>query len=141
VKPDKSPGVAETGTSGGEDMETGCWNLEQRAGGRDVRLKLTLVLEGDHDQIAEVDFPWFGGMASNGFENDPRGEVLTRNVPARRITLADGSDALVTTVFDLMCANYSLDRGLGGDHVATSYDDDVPFTPAWAERITGVRRD
>ena len=40
-----------------------------------------------------------------------------------------------------MMANYGLDRGFGGDHIAKSYDDDVPFTPAWAERITGVKRD
>src|SRR5690606_23349203 len=83
----------------------------------------------------------FGGRAANGFAIDDRSEVLTRNVPARRIRLADGTEVLVATVFDLFCANYSLDRGLGGDHVATSYDDGVPSTPAWAERITGVRRD
>src|SRR5690606_35410270 len=85
VKPEKTPGVAETGTSGGEEMETGRWNLEERAQGRDVRLKMTLILDGDHDTVAAVDFPWFGGKAANGFENDPRGDVLTRNVPARRI--------------------------------------------------------
>ena len=31
--------------------------------------------------------------------------------------------------------------GFGGDNVATSYDEDVPYTPAWAEKITGVSRD
>jgi nitrate reductase alpha subunit len=35
----------------------------------------------------------------------------------------------------------ALDRGLGGGHVAASYDDDVPYTPAWQEKITGVARD
>ncbi len=72
---------------------------------------------------------------------DDRGEVLTRNVPVKRLKLAGGEEVLVATVFDLLCANYSLDRGLGGDHVASDYDADVPFAPAWAERITGVRRD
>jgi nitrate reductase alpha subunit len=56
------------------------------------------------------------------------------------VQLSDG-EAYVATVFDLFCANYGLDRGLGGDHVASSYDDDVPYTPAWQERITGVPRD
>ena len=88
-----------------------------------------------------VDFPYFGGQATNGFELCSHPEVLTRNVPVKEITLADGETAYVATVFDLMCANYSLDRGLGGAHVATSYDADVPFTPAWAEKITGVSRD
>jgi len=63
-----------------------------------------------------------------------------RNVPARRIRLADGSVALVASVYDLQMANYGLDRGLGGGNVATSYDDDVPYTPAWQEKHTGVPR-
>ena len=69
-------------------------------------------------------------------ENDQGGDVLLRNVPAKRVTLADG-EALVATVFDLLCANYGLDRGLGGA-CAKSYDDNVPYTPAWQEPITGV---
>jgi len=47
----------------------------------------------------------------------------------------------VASVFDLMLANYSIDRGFGGSHVAKSYDENVPYTPAWAEKITGARRD
>src|SRR3546814_20364329 len=50
-------------------------------------------------------------------------------------------EVLAVTVYDLLMANYGLDRGLGGANVATSYDDDVPYTPAWQERITGVKRD
>jgi nitrate reductase alpha subunit len=121
--------------------EKGNWNLEEKAAGEDVSLKLSLILDEDHDEVAAVDFPYFGGAATNGFEVDDRGEILTRNVPVKRLALADGSEALVATVFDLFCANYSLDRGLGGQNVAMDYDADVPFTPAWAERITGVHRD
>ncbi len=87
-----------------------------------------------------VDFPYFGGEASEHFINDDRGAVLHRDIPVKRMMLKDG-EALVTTVFDLLCANYGLDRGLGGANVATSFDADVPFTPAWAEKITGVPRD
>ena len=47
----------------------------------------------------------------------------------------------MVTVFDLLCANYGLDRGLGGDDVAKSYDDNKAYTPAWQESITGVSRD
>lgn len=132
--------VVPNGSIGFRWGEKGNWNLEQKAGDVDISLKLSVIDDPDRE-IAAVDFPFFGGMASNDFVVDNRGEILTRNVPVKRLTLADGSQALVTTVFDLMCANYSLDRGLGGDHVAGSYDDDVPFTPAWAEAITGVRRD
>src|SRR3546814_16411334 len=69
-----------------------------------------------------------------------RSQVLLRNLPVKALQLADGSTAHVTTVFDLFCANYGVDRGFGGENVAKSYDDDVPFTPAWAEKVTGVPR-
>src|SRR3546814_9825320 len=54
-------------------------------------------------------------------------DLLLRNLPVKALTLADGSTAHVTTVFDLFCANYGVDRGFGGENVAKSYDDDVPF--------------
>jgi nitrate reductase alpha subunit len=44
-------------------------------------------------------------------------------------------------VFDLFCANYGLDRGLGGKWVSKDFNDDSPYTPAWAEKITGVDRE
>ena len=133
--------VVPNGSIGFRWGEEGKWNLEQKAGKKDVELKLSLILDEDHDEVAGVDFPYFGGAATNGFAVDDRGEVLTRKVPVKRLKLADGKEVLVATVFDLLCANYSLDRGLGGEHVAADYDANVPFTPAWAERITGVRRD
>ncbi|MEZ5483062.1 MAG: hypothetical protein R3E73_13185 [Porticoccaceae bacterium] len=43
----------------------------------------------------------------------------------KTITLADGSQAKVATVYDLMMANYGIDRGLGGGNVASSYDDET----------------
>ncbi len=133
--------VVPNGSIGFRWGEHGKWNLEQKAEGADVKLRLSHILEEDRDAVVGVDFPYFGGQATNGFELCSHPEVLTRNVPVKEITLANGETAYVATVFDLMCANYSLDRGLGGAHVATSYDADVPFTPAWAEKITGVARD
>jgi nitrate reductase alpha subunit len=51
------------------------------------------------------------------------------------VKLADGGEALVASVFDLQVAQYGIDRGLGGDNVASSYGDaDVAYTPAWAAR-------
>ena len=66
--------------------------------------------------------------------------VLVRNVPVQKLQLVEG-ETLVATVFDLFVANYGVDRGFGGEHVAKSYDDLQPYTPAWAEKITGVPRD
>ncbi|ESR25757.1 nitrate reductase subunit alpha [Lutibaculum baratangense] len=130
--------VAPRGSVGYRWGEQGKWSLEQKDGaGNDVDLKLSLIEEPE--EVVSVGFPYFGGRATEHFVKTEHAEVIDRNVPAKRVQLKDG-EALVATVFDLFCANYGLDRGLGGDNVATSYDDDVPFTPAWAEKITGVRR-
>ncbi|GAA4038947.1 nitrate reductase subunit alpha [Nonomuraea soli] len=60
--------------------------------------------------------------------------VLRRGVPARRV-----NGQLVTTVFDLMLAQYGVPRdGLPGTW-PQGYDDAAePYTPAWQEAITGV---
>jgi nitrate reductase alpha subunit len=119
----------------GEDL--GKWNLEQKAAdGKDVQLRLSLL--GARDSVAPVAFPYFGGIAHEHFQHNDQGtEVLVRNVPVRKLQLA-GGEALVATVFDLLAANYGVDRGLGGN-AAKSYEDDVPYTPRWQESVTGVR--
>jgi nitrate reductase alpha subunit len=118
----------------------GRWNLEPKDGetGADVRLALSQI--DRHNEIVSVAFPYFGGIQHEHFrENDQGGDVLLRNVPVRRVALADG-EAFVATVFDLLCANYGLDRGLGGA-CAKDFSDNVPYTPAWQEQITGVAAD
>jgi len=132
--------VTPLGSIGFRWGESGRWNLEDKDGaGRNVRLKLTLA-DADHE-ITAVDFPYFGGRASEHFVSTAHGDILTRHVPVREITTVDGTRVKVATVYDLMMANYGIDRGFGGDFVARTYDQDVPFTPAWAEKITGVKRD
>jgi nitrate reductase alpha subunit len=115
----------------------GRWNLEPRDGetGEEVRLALSMI--DQCDDVVPVAFPYFGGRAHEHFTgNDQGGDILLRNVPVRRLALKDG-DVRVATVFDLLCANYGLDRGLGGA-CAKGFDDNVPYTPAWQEPITGV---
>ena len=130
--------VAPNGSVGFRWGEKGKWNLQQKAGGKEAELRLSLILEENHDEVVGVDFPYFGGEATENFTKCDHPSILTRNVPVKKVKLDDGSEVLVATVFDLFCANYSLDRGLGGDNVATDFDEDVPFTPAWGEKITGV---
>jgi len=133
--------VAPNGSIGYRWGEDGEWNLEEKAAGADTRLRMTLIDEGAHDEVAGVDFPYFGADTSEHFDTgDQRPNVLARNVPVKRIKTADGEVA-VATVFDLFCANYGLDRGLGGEWVTRDYAEDVPGTPAWAEKITGVAAD
>ncbi len=116
----------------------GKWNLEEKgAGGAQTRLRLSLL--DSRDEVVPVAFPYFGGISTENFtHNDQGNDVLLRNVPAKKLQLAEG-ETLVVSVFDLLLANYGLDRGLGGGNVASAYDQDVPYTPAWQEAITGVK--
>ncbi|MFW5680244.1 MAG: nitrate reductase subunit alpha [Pseudomonadota bacterium] len=119
--------------------EKGQWSLEETDGqGRDLRLRLTLAAA--HDETLPVAFPYFGAEAPHDFTATEHDRILERHVPVRKLTLADGREVAAATVFDLYCASYGLDRGFGGANVARGYDEDVPFTPAWAERVTGVPR-
>ncbi|WP_244896317.1 nitrate reductase subunit alpha [Nocardia vulneris] len=97
----------------------GRWNLDLG----DVDPLLTLYHHGD--EHATVRLP--------RFDSDVPG-VLTRGVPTRTV-----AGKRVTTVFDLLLAQYGVQReGLPGSW-PTSYDDATePYTPAWQEAITGV---
>jgi nitrate reductase alpha subunit len=73
---------------------------------------------------------------------DDRGEILTRNVPVKRLKLANGEEAAGLPRCSTSCAPTTASTGAWAASMSRrDYDADVPFTPAWAERITGVRRD
>ena len=109
--------------------DTGKWNLLLKDGvdGSDIAPVLTVL--GDADEVVQAEFDDFG-----------QGQTIVRGVPAKRLTLADGTTALVATIYDLLMAQYGVPRGLPGDY-PTTYDDDRPYTPAWAEKYTGMGRD
>jgi nitrate reductase alpha subunit len=132
--------VAPNGSVGFRWGEDGQWNLEERANEADVEMQLSFILDEDHSDVVAVDFPYFGGAATAPFASGEYPAVLPKNIPAKRLKSADG-DILVATVFDLFCANYGLDRGLGGEWVTNDYRQDVPGSPAWAAKITGVSVD
>jgi nitrate reductase alpha subunit len=129
------------GTIGSRWDESKKWNLELKniADGSDVWPKVSLIDQSD--AVEAVAFPYFGNIVNDQpiFKHTDHGSILERNVPIKSIETKDGP-VKVATVFDLMVANYGVDRGLGGDNVAASFDDDVPYTPAWQEKITGVDR-
>jgi nitrate reductase / nitrite oxidoreductase, alpha subunit len=106
----------------GEDG-AGRWNLDLE--GR----RNALTLHGrPGSRGVPVDLPRFDAP-------DGSGAVLRRGVPAVRL-----GDALVTTVFDLVLAQYGVARAdLPGEWPAGYDDPDQPYTPAWQEPITGVK--
>ncbi|MEQ1930209.1 MAG: nitrate reductase subunit alpha [Parvularculaceae bacterium] len=130
--------VCPRGSIGFRWGEQGKWNLEQRAsaGGE---TELCLTLEGAGGLLATVAFPYFGNRKHDHFRGTDHADIIERKVPVKSLQLADG-ETLVATVFDLLVANYGVDRGFADDGTPTSYDDDAPYTPAWQETITGVPR-
>jgi len=133
--------VAPQGSVGFRWGEQGKWNLEEKdAGGRETKLRLSLILDRDHDDEVDVGFPYFGNREHDHFKGTDHPDVLKRRVPVKAIKTTEG-ETLVATVFDLFIANYGLDRGLGGAQVAKDFSENVPYTPAWAEKITGVPAD
>ncbi|KES05055.1 nitrate reductase [Streptomyces toyocaensis] len=118
--------VVPGGTLGDRFGESGAgkWNLDLG----DVRPLLSA--EGGDEPPAVVGLPRFdtpdGGAAR-----------LRRGVPVRRV-----AGRLVTTVFDLLLAQYGVAReGLPGNWPAGYDDPDEPYTPAWQAAITGVDAD
>ena len=144
------------GADGRSDQ--GKWNLENKEGvnNTDVSLKLSVLEDADKAETVAADvnkvaFPYFGGIETPNFPSNKQGDILLRNVPMKRITVQDKNgqtrEAWVATVFDLQVASYGVFRGLKNaqgqlvDDGAKSYDDNVPYTPAWQEQITGAPRE
>ena len=106
------------------DEGEGKWNLELG----DLRPALSML--GDGADAVEIALPAFD-------DTTRKVRALRRGVPVRRV-----GDRLVTTVFDLMLAQYGVARdGLPGEW-PTGYDDpEGAYTPAWQETITNVPAD
>jgi len=108
--------------------EKGKWNLEMKDGATGEELDPELSFLEKHDEVLQLEFDDFAGDA-----------VSMRGVPVRTIE-TDGGKVTVTTVFDLLMAQFGVDRGLEGEY-AKSYDDQICYTPAWQEKFTGIHRD
>ncbi|ELJ8757275.1 nitrate reductase subunit alpha, partial [Vibrio cholerae] len=129
--------VAPNGSAGFRWGEKGKWNLEQLAGVGQDNVKLQLGIK-DADDTVDVAFPYFGGLEHEHFTHVPLSDLINRKLPAKRITLEDGTETFVTTVYDLTLANYGVERGLSDPSCAAEYSELKAYSPAWAEKITGV---
>lgn len=129
--------VAPNGSAGFRWGEKGKWNLEQLAGDDQNNVKLQLGIQ-DADDTVDVAFPYFGGLEHEHFIHVPLSDLINRKLPAKRITLDDGTETFVTTVYDLTLANYGVERGLSDPSCAAEYSELKAYSPAWAEKITGV---
>ncbi len=111
--------------------DEGKWNLDLEG----VVPPLSIADLASWDgSAAEVSLARFDLAPEIGGEHAGGSGVVVRGVPTRVV-----AGKLVTTVFDLMLAQYGVGReGLPGEW-PTGYDDpSSPGTPAWQEEITAV---
>jgi nitrate reductase alpha subunit len=110
--------------------DEGLWNLDLG----EVVPPLSLSDLADTTENTEVLLPRFDLAPEPGGEHTGGSGIIARGVPVRRV-----AGRLVTTVFDLLLAQYGVARpGLPGQW-PTGYDDpSSPGTPAWQEEITSV---
>ena len=116
------------------ETDVGKWNLDLEG----VDPLLSISDAPDHDQASvAVDLPRFDVSPQTDEEGEQHAGgagIIRRGVPVREV-----AGQLVTTVFDLLLAQYGVGRaGLPGVW-PTGYDDaSSPGTPAWQEEITSV---
>jgi nitrate reductase / nitrite oxidoreductase, alpha subunit len=109
-------------------QQKGKWNLEMKDGldGRDLSPRLSML--GIHDGVIEMEVADFDNA-----------RTVRRGVPVKYIE-SEGRRVAVATVFDLLMAQFGVDRGLAGAYPAGYDDDTLPYTPAWQEKFTGIDR-
>ncbi|MBX9880170.1 MAG: nitrate reductase subunit alpha [Candidatus Obscuribacterales bacterium] len=108
----------------------GEWNLKLEDSITSEKIDPLLFLSDKSDASAEVIF--------DDFSNSLSTEAFKRTVPAKKVETKDGV-VLVTTVMELLMAQYGIDNGLEGDFPKNYEDDQSPFTPAWQEKFTGIK--
>ncbi|CQR42930.1 MAG: nitrate reductase subunit alpha [Betaproteobacteria bacterium] len=111
------------------DKTPGDWNLRMEDAVDGAAYDPELTFLDRHDDVASVEFDEYG--------LDLRAE---RGVPIRWVDTVDGRVA-VTTVYDLIMAQYGIDRGLPGAYPKGYNDKSAAYTPAWQEVFTGIGAD
>ena len=109
-------------------QQKGRWNLEMKDGLDGAELDPELTLLGSAEAALPVEFAEHGS-----------GRRHRRAVPVRYIETTSGKVA-VTTVLDLLMAQFGVARGLDGVEGGGYDDAEHPYTPAWQEQYTGVGR-
>jgi len=104
--------------------------MKQEDGLDDKPYNPLLSLLENNDEILQVEFIEYG--------LDHR---QLRGVPVKYIQTVDGKNIPVTTVYDLVMAQYGVGRELAGDYPKDYSDKDAAYTPAWQEIFTGVHAD
>ena len=100
---------------------------------------LQLGLFRNHDDVVDVAFPYFGGIKSEYFEGVALMMMFSFiNCQQNALLLPMAKKNMSLPFYDLLLANYGVDRGLNDENCATNYDEIKAYSPAWAEQVTGL---
>ena len=108
------------------DKNQGHWNMKHENAVDNTPYDPTLTLLGNRDETLATEFTEFG-----------LDKIVLRNVPVRYLETTEGR-VPVTTVYDLIMAQYGVGRGLPGDYPKDYSDKNAAYTPAWQEIFTGI---
>ncbi|UTH07971.1 nitrate reductase subunit alpha [Macrococcoides canis] len=122
--------VVPNGTMGQRWEKDVKWNIKlETADGTKIDPAMT-IKDKAHD-VVEIVFPFFDNSGNGTFR---------RPIAAKKVTLADGTEQYVATIYDLMLSQYGVNR-FNTALEAKGYDDESSiYTPAWQEKITGVKQ-
>jgi len=127
-KADRQPRMPQ-GTVGFRwQKKNGQWNLEMKDGLYGSEIDPILSFVDDRDEVLEVTVNEFAS-----------GKEFKRGVPVKYIETINGK-VPVTTIYDLLMAQFGVGRGLSGDYPKNYDDDEMLYTPAWQEKFTGIDR-
>ncbi|MGA4514849.1 nitrate reductase subunit alpha [Staphylococcus caledonicus] len=121
--------VVPNGTMGQRWEEDTKWNLKLETEDG-TKINPALSMTEDEFELQTIQFPYFDSKGDGIFE---------RVIPTKKITLANGEEVYIATVYDLMASQYGIKR-FNHELEATSYNDvQSKYTPAWQEEITGIK--
>jgi len=106
--------------------DPGKWNMKLESSVDDSAYDPLLTFLGNNEGVLQVEFDEWG-----------LDKQALRGVPVKHIETTSGTVA-VTTVYDLIMAQYGVDRGLEGAYPKDYTDKNAAYTPAWQEVFTGV---
>lgn len=119
--------VCPGGSSGHRwDGKDGNWNLKFEDAETGKAYDPVLTLLDNNDKVLQVEFVEYG-----------KGKSVNRGVPVKQIKTVDGT-VNVTTVYDLIMAQYGVGRGLDGEYPQSYDDKEAAYTPMWQEIFTGI---
>jgi nitrate reductase alpha subunit len=119
--------VVPKGTVGSRwDKKQGNWNMKFENIENDQPYDPLLTLLDNKEEVLQTEFTEYG-----------LDKKSLRGVPVRYIETSNGR-VPVTTVYDLIMAQYGVGRGLDGDYPVDYTDKNAAYTPAWQEIFTGV---